>query len=155
MVYDFFCTVRCACNESKRFKHLLVLSSLPFALPAYLLLRQGSYFLGTCTSALLITSIAYHSIHHGGIRAADVLLVYLIAIGGTAQAAVAIARTPAWSDRLPFILAMCGVFCIGYINSSSLFYTPDGRLIALQWHVVIHLLTTASLVGFAVGFGLV
>ena len=154
-VKGFFCTVLCACNTSKQCKHLLVLSATTFAFPAYLLLRQGSFFLGVSTTALLITSLIYHSIHKGWIRAADVLLVHVVAISGTTQAVIAFANASLWSERLPFLLAVFGVFGTICINTCSFFYTPDGRLIALQWHVVLHLLTTASLVGVAVGFGLV
>ena len=125
IVMDFFFDVRCACNESQRFKHALVLTSLPFGIPAYLLLLQGTYFLGTCAAALTCTSVVYHSLHWPAVRAADVLLVWVIGCAGTAQGIAAIAEDASYPAFLPFALALCGVAALFLINAvPAWFYVP-------------------------------
>ena len=124
-VMDFFFDVRCACNDSVRFKHALVLTSLPFGIPAYLLLLQGTYFLGTCAAAVMCTSIAYHSLHWPAVRAADVLLVWVIGCAGTVQGIAAIAEDASYPGCLPFALALCGVAALFLINAvPAWFYVP-------------------------------
>ena len=124
-VMDFFFDVRCACNDSVRFKHALVLTSLPFGIPAYLLLLQGTYFLGTCAAAVMCTSIAYHSLHWPAVRAADVLLVWVIGCAGTVQGIAAIAEDASYPACLPFALALCGVAALFLINAvPAWFYVP-------------------------------
>ena len=124
-VRDFFFDVRCACNDSVRFKHALVLTSLPFGIPAYLLLLQGTYFLGTCAAAVMCTSIAYHSLHWPAVRAADVLLVWVIGCAGTVQGIAAIAEDASYPACLPFALALCGVAALFMINAvPAWFYVP-------------------------------
>ena len=125
IVMDFFFDVRCACNDSQRFKHALVLTSLPFGFPAYLLLLQGTYFLGTCAAALTCTSIVYHSLHWPAVRAVDVLLVWVIGCAGTVQGIVAIAEDASYPAFLPFALALCGVAALFLINAvPAWFYVP-------------------------------
>lgn len=124
-VLAFFLEVRCACNDSLRLKHALVLTSLPFGIPAYLLLRQGTYFLGACAAALTCTSIAYHALHWPAIRAADVLLVWIIGGAGTVQALAALAEDASYPASLPFVLALCGVLALFIINAvPAWFYAP-------------------------------
>ena len=124
-VLAFFLEVRCACNDSLRLKHALVLTSLPFGIPAYLLLRQGTYFLGACAAALTCTSIAYHALHWPAIRAADVLLVWVIGGAGTVQALAALAEDASYPASLPFVLALCGVLALFIINAvPAWFYAP-------------------------------
>jgi len=126
IVMDFFFDVRCACNDSLRFKHALVLTSLPFGFPAYLLLLQGTYFLGTCAAALTCTSIVYHSLHWPAVRAVDVLLVWVIGCAGTVQGIVAIAEDASYPAFLPFALALCGVAALFLINAvPAWFYVPQ------------------------------
>ena len=125
IVMDFFFDVRCACNDSLRFKHALVLTSLPFGVPAYLLLLQGTYFLGTCAAALTCTSVVYHSLHWPAVRAADVLLVWIIGCAGTVQGIAAIAEDASYPAFLPFALALCGVAALFLINAvPAWFYVP-------------------------------
>jgi len=160
-VYEFFCTVTCACNESPRSvlvgggKHLLVVTSLPFCMPAYLLLRQGTYFIGACAAALFVTSVVYHTIHKGWIRAPDVLLVWLIGGVGTVRAVMEIATAPTAPSTLPLSIALGLVLCLNLINALPCCHEPhrNGEVIKLQWHAVVHCITTACLTLFAVGFG--
>jgi hypothetical protein len=150
-VIDFFCNVRCACNESSRYKRLLVLTSLPFSVPMWLLLRQGTYLLGYLAAMLTATSVIYHSSHSPLVRAADVLLVWTTGAVGAVYGVVGLLESTSCLEGFPFALALCGLAFITLINASKRFYTPDGRLIALHWHACVHLLTAASLAGVAIG----
>ena len=148
-----FC-VRCACKESKRFKHSLVFTAFPFALPATLLLLQGTYFLGACAVALTCTSILYHGFHWPAVRAADVLLAWLVGAAGCVQAIIAIVQNPTYPVVVPMVLSFGGVAGIFMINMMpSWFYEQNEPYIALPWHMCVHLLTTASLTGLAIGYG--
>jgi len=148
-IVSFFFTVTCACNESKRFRHILVLSSLPFSVPAYLLLRQGTIFLGSLAAALTLTSIVYHATHRPWVRAFDVLLVWLVGMVGVAQGVTAIMTSPL--PTYHFKLALLAVGLLNLINTQrDLFWVGD--VIQLQWHACLHLLTTLALFGIARGY---
>lgn len=167
----FLFTVSCACSAPSRFHRLLVLTSLPFALPAYLLLQQGTLFLGGCTAALLLTSMVYHASHHPTIRAADVLLVMIVSVTGCVQAATAIATmvgryagggdvSGAVGDAefyswriLPFTVGLTCAFGIHMINTLPCCYVAGRNMIKLQWHACLHFLTTAALISLAIGHG--
>jgi hypothetical protein len=152
-VGEFFFKVTCACKNSERFKHSLVMTSLLFGIPACLLLRQGTLFLGGLQTALTASSILYHATHNSAVRALDVLLVFVIGTVSTAQV-LAIIATEALPLVHPFRFALATIAMLVAIESCpSLFW--DGGAIKLEWHVGVHLLTTAGLTLVAAGYGIV
>ena len=152
-VGEFFFKVTCACKNSERFKHSLVMTSLLFGIPACLLLRQGTLFLGGLQTALTASSILYHATHNSAVRALDVLLVFVIGTVSTAQV-MAIVATEALPLVHPFRFALATIAMLVAIESCpSLFW--DGGAIKLEWHVGVHLLTSAGLTLVAAGYGIV
>ncbi|KAL1521759.1 hypothetical protein AB1Y20_021413 [Prymnesium parvum] len=148
--HDFFCKCQCACNYSARFSNCLCVSACTFMLPSAILLQQGNLPMGGCAFLLFLTSIAYHWTHNAKFRALDVLMVWLSGSLGMLQC---IADIVFDGPNVWLWLALLGIALVAMIDSLPFFYTTINNLdiIALQWHVVLHLLCTASLLCLAFG----
>jgi hypothetical protein len=147
VVYDFFFTVTCACNHSKRFKRCLSLSGTTFALPAVLFSYQGSRLMAALTASLTATTIAYHATHNPRIRALDIVALWATILVGTAQALHSVAMNG------PNAYLGLGLLCIVPINAINVssFAHDEPGLISLPWHLMLHMLCTVSLSLLAIG----
>ena len=147
---EFFCKPQCACNHSKKFKNCLCLSACTFTLPAALLFQHGNTLIGGCAAALFLTSVAYHSTHDPRLRAVDVLMVWLTGGLGILQCIADILTS---GPNVWLLLSLLGIVAVATIDALPYFYTTyDGQeVIALPWHVTVHLLCTASLLCLASG----
>lgn len=153
-IYRFLCNVICDCNESKKYKNSLVLSSFVLVIPTFLLLKEGWFILGTNTGVLFITSTIYHSIHKSWIRAIDVIMVYIVGGGGGLYVWGMTAMYPSSADVIPFYIALISFIALNFINLSSYcsYQAPCGSVIYIQYHACVHLLTAVVLSSVAIGF---
>lgn len=154
-MYNFLCDVRCACNESKEYKHVLVFTSFFLTIPAFLLLQEGWYILGIGTLVLFVTSTIYHSIHKSWIRALDVIMVHIVGGGAALYASIKTIMSPSSTTPLPFCVALISFIAINIINLCPRWsheHAPCGLVIKLPYHACVHMLTAVVLTSLAIGF---
>lgn len=145
-----FFKCRCACEQSPRFSHCLCLSALTFLVPSALLLHQRNASLGGSALLLFFTSVSYHWTHSPTLRALDVGMVWLTGSLGLLQCA---AEFLYYGANTWFMLSLLGIVFVVMIDCVPACYARMNGLdvIALQWHVALHLLCAASLLFFAAG----
>ena len=144
---EFFFKVTCACRNHPRYRHTLCLTSLPFFVAAWRLIHGGIFFAGACTAALGSTSVLYHATHAPGVRAADVLVLWLT---GAVGAVEALAGIWAYGANVGLVIGLLGVLFLGVIFAAPYFSTNG--TIRLQWHMAVHLIAAFSLLCLAAGF---
>ena len=150
-VAEFLFTVSCACRVSHSHKHLLCCSSLPLVIAGQVHLVDGVNFIGLCTAALSITSIAYHATHSSTIRAADVLLLWVVGLTGTVQAMSGVMQHGAY---VGWVLALLCIFSLGVVCVSPACHVDrdmEFSMITLPWHLAVHAIASAGLYLLAVG----
>ena len=153
-IHRFLCNVTCDCNESKKYKNWLVISSFVLVIPTFLLLKEGWFILGTNTGVLCITSTIYHTIHKSWIRVIDVIMVYVIGVGAPIYVIVMTAKQPSSTSLLPFCIALVCFIIVNFINISPRcsYNAPCGSVIYIQYHACVHVLTAILLSILAIGF---
>lgn len=153
-IYCFLCNVTCACNQSKKYKNILALTSLAFTVPTVLLLQEGWYILGTSTGILIITSTIYHTIHKSWIRAIDVILLNLIGGGTGAYIIINTIIQPSGTTPLIFCITITCYIILNFINFAPCcsYEAPCGSVIYLQYHAFVHIMSSILLSIVAVGF---
>lgn len=154
---DFFFTVTCACEASTRYKHLLCISSLALVLSGQVLMSNakdaiyGSHSMGKLNAALSLTSIAYHATHSPVIRSVDVLLLWLVASCGLLMA---VATMAAYGPTIGHILGIsmdASLLLIFQSPATKVKRDANVDMIALPWHVMVHLISGCGLYLLAVG----
>ncbi|MDC0525984.1 hypothetical protein OAO87_03200 [bacterium] len=151
-ITPFLFTVTCACRISRRWKRSLCATSLLILASSHVLLCEGSSpYAGSLAAALSLTSVAYHATHSPKVRAADVLLLWLVGVTGFTQCvAYTVLRGPelGWSLCLLCLLGLVGIV------SSDRCYVGErcaNKIIKLPWHVLVHVLTGLGILALALG----
>ena len=155
-VEKYFFEARCACDPivSTPFPQSLCLTALTFIFPAALLLSKESFVcrvLGALAVTLTTTSLWYHATHHPWARACDVSTILVTAVLGLGAANVSLVQDGANA----YLVAAHGTLVIiMMISYSSAFHFVNAKgdgIIVLPWHMVMHLLTTATITFIAIG----
>ena len=153
-IHKYFFQARCACHLSTRFPRALCLSSLTFILPASLFFQNGGvlgWLLGSLVTTLTMTSLAYHSTHLPWVRACDVSTILATALTGLASADASLLLHGINYKLITAHVALAFIIIISY-NPRFHFRNSDGDgVISLQWHFIMHFLTTTCLTLIAFG----
>jgi len=155
----FLFAITCRCKENGVFQRSLVWTSCTFALPACLLLMQGTVVIGAGTALLTATSVVYHWGHAPAARAVDVLTLYMLCPMACVQAFIGLGRTGPWNPWLWTVpLGSLAVSCIAVVPQCSrplpiTKHAGGTQLfqIQLQWHMALHAICTVALTCLAVG----
>ncbi len=147
---DFFFTVTCACLISRRYKHLLCLSSLFIAFGAQAVLTGGNYILGVMSAFLSMSSIIYHVTHEPYVRAVDVFMLYAVGTLGLTEALI---NSINHGPNFGWIAGPLCVFVLVIILIWSIFHEKRQgiNVIKLPWHFMLHFFGGAGLYFLAMG----
>ena len=130
---------------------IVPLAAPPWQSRGQILFTDGSYFIGGLAATLSITSVLYHATHSPKVRAADVVLLWLVGLTGTVEALINIA------PHGPHAGWLLGLGCIGSL--CMIFISPmchidrdmELAMIRLPWHAGVHLISGGGLCLLAVG----
>ena len=148
--FEFLYKVTCAecLQPSRPLKHTLCFTSLLFLVPASSLFEVGEVYVGSCTAALSMTSLAYHATHDCRVRAMDVLLLWFTACLGVGKTLVAMVVS---GPSAILVTGLLAALSLSVIFGAPACYVEGTEMIRLPWHGAVHSIGAASLLCLAMG----